>query len=518
MLMGCNAEDELSKTDLHQAASDPAKDASIEWFGGTMEEAFVLAESLDKPLFLYWGAVWCPPCQEIKHTVFKSQAFINLTAAFIPVYLDGDTDRAQPWGEKFGVKGYPTMIVFNPQGKEVTRIPGGIDVSRYNGVLELSLNEMRPTSELIEIALDDPDLLKDSDFFQLAFYSWGQDTSAVPEGTNEVELFYLLSKKAPDEELSSRFYMAYLMAMVVANEESIDLADSVDLSAGEGDRVFDRLISILSSNELSLACWDTLAYAAEEIMSLPVFTASERDELATRWADQLFSLRFTESLSKTEKLAGWFPNLYLLTKDEQSLSSGLQDQLRQEMQKVDAATPDSYERMTVINQISHVYRQANLDKDAQLLLLAELDKSASPYYFMSGLASLAEKDEKFEEAVDWRRKAYEHSVGEATRFQWGTSYVLAMIRMSPENETAINTQAIGLLAAFNDSNEPFSGRNFRTLRRLNENLQEWQLPQGMASMAFHEQIKAFCAVQIEDSTESQNCRSLFVEETVAQAS
>lgn len=516
MLMGCSAEEQLSKTDQHQAAAYPEIDASIEWFGGTMEEAFALAESTDKPLFLYWGAVWCPPCQEIKHTVFKSQTFINLTAAFIPVYLDGDTDRAQSWGEKFGVKGYPTMIVFNPQGKEVTRIPGGIDVSRYNGVLELSLNEMRPTSELIEMALDDPDLLKDSDFFQLAFYSWGQDTSAVPEGTNEAELFYLLSNKAPDEELSSRFYMAYVNAMVSANEESIDQTEGVTLP--EGDRVFDRLKSILSSNELTLACWDTLAYTAEEIVSLPVFTQTERDELETLWADQLFSLRFAESLSKTEKLAGWFPSLYLLTKDEQSLSTELQDQLRQEMQKVDAATPDSYERMTVINQISHVYREANLDKDAQLLLLAELDKSVSPYYFMSGLASLAEKDEKFEEAVDWRRKAYEHSVGEATRFQWGTSYVLAMIRMSSEEETTINTQAIELLAAFSDSSELFSGRNFRTLRRLNKNLQKWQLPQGSVATAFHEQIKAFCAVQIEESTESQNCRSLFVEDTLVQAS
>ena len=109
-------------------------------------------------------------------------------------------------------------------------------------------------------------------------------------------------------------------------------------------------------------------------------------------------------------------------------------------------------------------------------------------------------------------------MGEATRFQWGTSYVLAMIRMSSEEETTINTQAIELLAAFSDSSELFSGRNFRTLRRLNKNLQKWQLPQGSVATAFHEQIKAFCAVQIEESTESQNCRSLFVEDTLVQAS
>ena len=31
------------------------------WFEGSVEEAFNRSKQLDKPLFLYWGAVWCPP-------------------------------------------------------------------------------------------------------------------------------------------------------------------------------------------------------------------------------------------------------------------------------------------------------------------------------------------------------------------------------------------------------------------------------------------------------------------------
>ena len=136
--------------------------AEIEWFEGSIDEAFALSLEQNKPLFLYWGAVWCPPCVEIKQTVFKSQQFIAQSKLFIPVYLDGDTERAQIYGEKFDAKVYPTMIIFNPAGDEVTRLHAGIDISTYNTVLELSLDNMRHTRVLVIDALQDPESLTDA--------------------------------------------------------------------------------------------------------------------------------------------------------------------------------------------------------------------------------------------------------------------------------------------------------------------------------------------------------------------
>ena len=52
------------------------KVADIAWFEGSVEEAFAAAKTLQRPVYLYWGAVWCPPCQEIKNTVFKSKQFV----------------------------------------------------------------------------------------------------------------------------------------------------------------------------------------------------------------------------------------------------------------------------------------------------------------------------------------------------------------------------------------------------------------------------------------------------------
>jgi protein disulfide-isomerase len=79
--------------------------AAIAWYGGSVESAFATARTQNKPVFLYWGAKWCPPCHELKATVFSRPDFIEKLTLFIPVYLDGDDPGAQKWGDKFGVSG-----------------------------------------------------------------------------------------------------------------------------------------------------------------------------------------------------------------------------------------------------------------------------------------------------------------------------------------------------------------------------------------------------------------------------
>ncbi|HJW54817.1 MAG TPA: thioredoxin family protein, partial [Burkholderiaceae bacterium] len=64
--------------------------AGIEWHKGDVDSAFALARARNKPVFLYWGAVWCPPCNQVKATIFNRQNFIERSRSFVPVYLDGD--------------------------------------------------------------------------------------------------------------------------------------------------------------------------------------------------------------------------------------------------------------------------------------------------------------------------------------------------------------------------------------------------------------------------------------------
>ena len=65
----------------------PTAVAWIKPEGANMDALFAQAKASNKPLFLYWGAVWCPPCNQVKATVFNRPDFIERSQQFIPVYL-----------------------------------------------------------------------------------------------------------------------------------------------------------------------------------------------------------------------------------------------------------------------------------------------------------------------------------------------------------------------------------------------------------------------------------------------
>jgi len=494
---------------MTEADKPVLKESKIHWFEGSVEEGFALAKAENMPVYLYWGAVWCPPCQEIKHTVFKSKQFIAQTELFVPIYLDGDTDRAQSWGEKFGVKGYPTMIVFSPEGEEVTRIPGGIDISQYNSVLELSLNQMRPTSMLVELALNSPAELKPEDYMQLAYYSWGQDSGSLPEGT-PASFFRNLADASPLEEASARLFMVYLIELANEYEDAKENENSANTLEADGE--YARLIAILDSPDLTLICWDSLGYYTEEITGLPLFSEEELKTLKKKWSEQFLALRDQPSLSTAEQLTGWLPmlNIYFMNDDDAALPESVLQELRADLRAADKKTTNSFARQSVVSQMNYLYQSAKLYDEARVLLLAELEKSASPYYFMSSLSSLAEKAENTEEALDWRQKAYESATGAATRFQWGANYVRTIIRLTPEDHNLIVTTSLALFDELQAEQEVFAGRNFRILKSLNKQLVKWQDEQSEKALVdtFQLRISTMCEKQAADTVEKENCESL----------
>ena len=182
-LVACGSDQEQTAAPIQEPEAavslDPAK--GIDWFEGSVDDAFAEAKESGKPIYLYWGAVWCPPCHAISATVFKSPEFLERSKLFVPVYLDGDTENAQAYGERFGVRGYPTMIVFDSEGTELTRIPGGIDLQAYANILDLTLGEASSATELVARIAGGNSTLTADECTLLAYYAWGQDTSILAD-------------------------------------------------------------------------------------------------------------------------------------------------------------------------------------------------------------------------------------------------------------------------------------------------------------------------------------------------
>jgi thiol-disulfide isomerase/thioredoxin len=490
------------------ASSEQATVPGIHWFEGDVDAACAAAKAANKPVFLYWGAIWCPPCQEIKHTVFTTQQFIAQSELFVPVYLDGDTAQAQAAGEKFGVKGYPTMIVFNPAGEEITRIPGGIDISRYNSILALSLNELRATSMLVQLGLQHPQQLQAADFQQLAYYSWGQDFDALPAGTSP-ELFARLAEQSRpfDAEASARLYMQYLLMLADADSDGAAALPKPDPA---------QLQEILASPQLTLACWDYLAYSAPQISAVfkldPVALAS----LHSDWQEALLAARSNPALTTAEQLAGWYPYLEFYFAAEPApaaLPADRVSQIRADAARADKVTRNVFARQSVVSQLSGLLQTGRLNDDARQLLLAELPKSAAPYYFMSGLAAMAEEEGDKLQALAWSRKAYVAAEGAATRFQWGAGYVRAMIRLQPQARADIITAALALVDEVQALDGIFAGRNYRVLRRLDKTLRQWAQEQnGIVDLsAFDRRLVQLCGEQAAGVTSKSNCEQLLAD-------
>jgi hypothetical protein len=146
---------------------------------------------------------------------------------------------------------------------------------------------------------------------------------------------------------------------------------------------------------------------------------------------------------------------------------------RKAVAEIDAKTKDPYARQAAINSAANLYWEAGLNEDANKLLVAELEKSQSPYYFMLDLADLAQKAGREQEAVDWLARAYADAKGPATRFQWGSSYLVGMLEMTPDDTQRIEKVGLEVIGELGASPDAFYQRTRMRLEKLNDKLLEW---------------------------------------------
>ena len=447
-----------------------SEDAGIAWRKGDVDAAFVAAKAEGKPVFLYWGATWCPPCNQVKATIFNRQDFIERSRHFIPVYIDGDAPNAQKEGSRFKVSGYPTMVLFTPDGTEITRLPGEVDAEQYMRVLAMGMNNARPVKATLAAALaaDSSAKLTPEDWRMLAYYSWVTDEQQLTPRKGLAATLARLAKACPAEQTETATRLE-LQALAAAAEDKAARRNPDPAATA-------RLIALLGDAKRARENFDLLAYYAGNIAALVEPAPSPaRSKLVAAWNTALDRFIADPAIAVDDRLVAVNGKIELakLETPKGPLPEPLLATVRAEAGRADRETTDVYARQSAISGAAEILAEAGLLDESDALLTRELARSHSPYYFMLGLAANAKKRGDKAGALAWAEKAYDAAKGPATRLQWGVSYIRTLLASAPDDTARIERVAGQIIGELEPVPETFYERNRRALERMGKELTAW---------------------------------------------
>ena len=364
------------------------------------------------------------------------------------------------------------------------------------------MNAARPVSAVLADALAKPAALGANDWRLLAFYSWDTDHQQVIAKERLPATLLALADACPADAPDTAMRLR-LKALVRRRRE--------EAAARRRRDAWRRHRLLLGDAARAREQTDMLTnYAAEIVRAMSAKGSADRGALVAAFDTALKRLEADAALSRADRMQALIAQVDLARIDvveadaakagakraaPVALPAALVADVRAQTARADREITDGYERQAVITAAAYLLEHAGLGADSDALLKANLAKSHSPYYLMSELASNAKKRGDKAEALRWYREAFEKSEGPATRLQWGSSYVNALVDLAPTDEATIEAATAQLWSEAASQPDAFYERSARSLQKVGGKLQTWNKAGAHRATMARLQVKldALCA-------------------------
>lgn len=451
------------------------------WTSLPVAEALKQATEQNKPVLLYWGAVWCPPCNQLKSQVFSHPEFASTTEPFVRIMLDGDLPGAQEWADKLNVSGYPTVLILAPEKpgrktimKERLRLVEFVAFSEFKNLTQSALSASLPLEkDLIRKGLRSKATPQE---WQLIGFTWSQVETTGKSSDREIKRtlkqLKTLFKNCPDKRVKS------VLAARILNLGSEIRKEWLDAVTGD-------------STTLLAARGPFLSGAAHWLERTPAPVAKSTGKQILSAANILAS---DATISPAEKLQSQTVILDI-TSQLVAKSWSAKSDLAVENQKavklareIAAASKSAFERHAVVTDAAMLLFVAGQASEAKKMLVDEAKASDTPWYYESGLAGISLQEKDFPAALEWSKKAKLSARGDATKLQWLVSDINLQSQVLHELDESTNPATIAMITKqeeiFKNSvaewlqlalslPDGFSGRNALRARKVRGAINNW---------------------------------------------